>query len=244
MSTRSQFDRLKWMKAREYLESEAQRKRWSHAYLFVNSSEEKIEENISYIAKVRDCDPSDLIEIEFGEEEGKSGEIKVSEIKKLIHEISLSPLKEVRIAIIRDCERLNQSSGNMLLKALEEPPQKSMFLLFCNDLEQVLPTIRSRCRVVYDYRKVESKESHKYSGLLDLNFAGASKKFDEIVKGEEVEAFLAEITGLYRKRMMESKENNYFRAIYEIDDVKKAIKNNVNPRLALENLYLKLKKIA
>jgi DNA polymerase III subunit delta' len=51
-----------------------------------------------------------------------------------------------RVCIVDTVDDLNASSANALLKVIEEPPQRSLFLLVCNAPARVLPTILSRCR--------------------------------------------------------------------------------------------------
>jgi DNA polymerase-3 subunit delta' len=53
-----------------------------------------------------------------------------------------------RIAIVDSVEELNVSGENALLKVLEEPPPRSLLFLISNAPGRVLPTIRSRCRVL------------------------------------------------------------------------------------------------
>ena len=53
-----------------------------------------------------------------------------------------------RVAIIDPVEELNASGENSLLKVLEEPPPRSLLLLVSNAPGRILPTIRSRCRVL------------------------------------------------------------------------------------------------
>jgi DNA polymerase-3 subunit delta' len=53
-----------------------------------------------------------------------------------------------RIAIVDSVDELNASSANALLKVLEEPPRRAMLLLVSHAPGRVLPTIRSRCRVL------------------------------------------------------------------------------------------------
>jgi DNA polymerase-3 subunit delta' len=53
-----------------------------------------------------------------------------------------------RIAIVDSVEELNRSGENSLLKILEEPPPRSLLLLVSNAPGRVLPTIRSRCRLL------------------------------------------------------------------------------------------------
>jgi DNA polymerase-3 subunit delta' len=51
-----------------------------------------------------------------------------------------------RVCIVDTVDELNANAANALLKVLEEPPQRSLFLLVTNAPARVLPTIQSRCR--------------------------------------------------------------------------------------------------
>jgi DNA polymerase-3 subunit delta' len=53
-----------------------------------------------------------------------------------------------RIVIIDSADEMNRSSANAILKLLEEPPRAAVFLLVSHAPGQLLPTIRSRCRVL------------------------------------------------------------------------------------------------
>ena len=53
-----------------------------------------------------------------------------------------------RIAIIDSVDELNNEGANALLKILEEPPQRALLLLVSHSSAHVLPTIRSRCRLL------------------------------------------------------------------------------------------------
>lgn len=50
-----------------------------------------------------------------------------------------------KVIVIHQVDRLSIYTANALLKSLEEPPQQTVFLLTANNLQKVLPTIRSRC---------------------------------------------------------------------------------------------------
>jgi DNA polymerase-3 subunit delta' len=53
-----------------------------------------------------------------------------------------------RVIVVEDADRLNDASGNVLLKAVEEPPSRTVWVLCAPSPEDVLTTIRSRCRHV------------------------------------------------------------------------------------------------
>ncbi|MHA2687634.1 DNA polymerase III subunit delta' [Vibrio harveyi] len=79
------------------------------------------------------------------EKEGKS--ITVDQIRacnRLAHESS--QLNGYRVFIIEPAEAMNESASNALLKTLEEPGQKCLFLLVTQNHERLLPTIQSRCQ--------------------------------------------------------------------------------------------------
>ena len=52
------------------------------------------------------------------------------------------------VTVIEDADRLTETAANALLKAIEEPPPRGVLLLCAPSVEDVLPTIRSRCRLV------------------------------------------------------------------------------------------------
>jgi DNA polymerase-3 subunit delta' len=74
-------------------------------------------------------------------------EIRIEDVRKLIHLFQQSSgAGGWRIAIVDSVDDLNRSSANALLKLIEEPPERSLFLLIAHRPGRVLPTIRSRCR--------------------------------------------------------------------------------------------------
>lgn len=75
--------------------------------------------------------------------------IKVDEARELVLEAQARPsLGRWRVVIVEDADRLNDHSANTLLKSLEEPTARTVWMLCAPSLEDVLVTIRSRCRHV------------------------------------------------------------------------------------------------
>jgi len=71
------------------------------------------------------------------------------EAEQLLHSSALMPSRSrYRVIIVEDADRLNEVSGNMLLKSVEEPPARTVWILCSPSQDDVLPTIRSRCRVL------------------------------------------------------------------------------------------------
>ena len=73
--------------------------------------------------------------------------IKVEEIRELLSRVAWSPsMGGWRVVVMEDADRLTESAANALLKAIEEPGTRTVWLLCAPTLHDVLPTIRSRCR--------------------------------------------------------------------------------------------------
>lgn len=75
----------------------------------------------------------------------KSNTIGVDDIEIFTKNLHETIDGNYKILCIRDIERLTIQSSNKLLKILEEPPQKTLFLLTTSNKQKVLPTIYSRC---------------------------------------------------------------------------------------------------
>ncbi len=73
----------------------------------------------------------------------------IDDMRELVHRSALAPVeRRWQIMVVEDADRLGERTGNTLLKAIEEPTPKTVWLLCAPTLEDVLPTIRSRARNV------------------------------------------------------------------------------------------------
>lgn len=75
--------------------------------------------------------------------------LRVEDVRPLVTLAQQRPaLGRWRVIVIEDADRLGDISGNVLLKAIEEPPARTVWLLCAPSPDDVLVTIRSRCRQV------------------------------------------------------------------------------------------------
>ena len=78
-----------------------------------------------------------------------SDHVRIDAVRQLLGRIALRPFNAAfQVAIIDGAERLTEEAANSLLKALEEPPAHTRFLLTTSRLSDCLPTIVSRCQLV------------------------------------------------------------------------------------------------
>ena len=82
--------------------------------------------------------------------ENKQGQIGVDEAGEIVKALKLKSYEGgYKIMIIWMAEKMNTSAANKLLKLLEEPPEKTVFILVSEDEEQLITTIKSRCQVLH-----------------------------------------------------------------------------------------------
>ena len=75
--------------------------------------------------------------------------IGVDEVRELVRISALAPVgRRWQVMIVEDADRLTDQAANALLKAIEEPTDRTVWLLCAPTVEDVLPTIRSRTRLV------------------------------------------------------------------------------------------------
>jgi len=187
----------------------------------------------------------------------ETDEIQISQIRELRKALVLHSFSaRYKSVIIDQAEKMNREAASALLKTLEEPRGRTIFILICRSAEMLLPTIFSRCQLIKFYPKEPQKffdQDKRIKEIISLNKSNLAVRFQ------------------YAKELSEEKENinevlniwlNYFRNIliktingqskdYSLAKLNKIIKaieqtnllissTNVNPKLALEILMLEL----
>ena len=85
----------------------------------------------------------------FLDVENKQGYMSVRDAASLLRKLSMKSYEgEYKIAIIWMAEKMRTDTANKLLKLLEEPPEKTVFILIAEDQEELLTTIKSRTALV------------------------------------------------------------------------------------------------
>lgn len=83
------------------------------------------------------------------DEMGKNAAIAVEESRQILKRLTLKSYSgKYKVMIIWLPERMNAQAANKLLKLLEEPPEKTIFMLVSNTAEDILPTILSRTQII------------------------------------------------------------------------------------------------
>src|SRR5690554_6733186 len=76
--------------------------------------------------------------------------IKMEDVKKLVTASQFSPsVSRYRVMVVEDADRMTERTSNVLLKALEEPPPRTVWVLCAPSEADLIPTIRSRVRAIW-----------------------------------------------------------------------------------------------
>ena len=80
------------------------------------------------------------------EDDGES--IKIETVRKILERLSMTRQAPYKILLIQSLERMGVEAANSFLKMLEEPPERTIFIMTTDNVRLILPTILSRVRVV------------------------------------------------------------------------------------------------
>jgi DNA polymerase-3 subunit delta' len=99
--------------------------------------------------------------------ENKQGYMSVRDAASLLRKLNMKAYEgDYKIAIIWMAEKMRVETANKLLKLLEEPPEKTVFLLIAEDQNQLLATIRSRTALV----KIPALDANSIETALQQRF--------------------------------------------------------------------------
>tara|TARA_B100000003_G_C10889172_1_gene354466 strand:- start:168 stop:1298 length:1131 start_codon:yes stop_codon:yes gene_type:complete len=155
----------------------------------------------------------------------KQGIINVEEVIKIQKKISLkSHSGGNKVLIIWGAEKLNPQASNKLLKIIEEPPEKSYFILVTEKSSVLLPTLISRCQKI-KLPPIEVEEIEKALKKLNMN-----SNLTEIIKFSKGSwrKVLNDINNKEEKDRFENYLNNFLNASFNIKKSKKAIIDLLN----------------
>lgn len=189
------------------------------------------------------------------EDERKS--IKIEEIREVTQKLSLRPYKAKRkVCVLDNFDLATHDAQNSFLKTLEEPSGQTTIILIIEKMENILPTILSRCQVIkfLPFSKSEMLEFAKQNridinnelDIINLSF-GRPGRLLNFSKNKETIADLRELVGAKSISEIFSKIKNLNDdKVNEVLDNLLAIKYTENSRRKSNNIekILEYKKLA
>ena len=114
--------------------------------------------------------------LNFLEAGNKQGEIRVDDAHEILRLLSLKSFEGgYKVAIIWMADKMNLSASNKLLKLLEEPTDKTLFILVAENEEDIIQTILSRCQVLHFNGLSESNIAEKLITQFNIDEREAKK---------------------------------------------------------------------
>ena len=97
----------------------------------------------------------------------KSGQILTNELQEFQGKFNFTSDEPIKIGIIYEADKMIFQAQNSFLKTLEEPPQKSLFILLTKNPTRLLQTILSRCQHILLPSKLKTFDTPECSQILD-----------------------------------------------------------------------------
>jgi len=108
--------------------------------------------------------------------DNKQGQIGVDEAHDIVKSLTLKSYEGgYKVMLIWMAEKMNTSAANKLLKLIEEPPSKTIFLLVAEDEGQIINTIKSRCQILHFPPLAENVIKNALIKNYEINEAEATK---------------------------------------------------------------------
>jgi DNA polymerase-3 subunit gamma/tau len=109
---------------------------------------------------ITDGNALDIIEIDAASNTG------VENIREIIERARFAPTQaRWKVYVIDECHMLSTAASNALLKTIEEPPSRVVFILATTNPERVLNTIQSRCQK-FDFRRISPDDIFKHLSVI------------------------------------------------------------------------------
>ncbi len=163
-----------------------------------------------------------------------------------------------KVFIIRDAELMKDTTANSLLKILEEPPERILFILCVHHTDKILPTILSRCQqfhfgsdlpFILNEEQVRQQMLGAEQFLRDLPQMTCAQVMNQALVWEKDKDgllhYLAALLRVFRNLLAESctfpfGPQNNLKAALLTERAVELLRRNINQRLLLDVLFLRL----
>lgn len=246
------------------LKTHESKERLAHAYLLTGEKSAGKEDLAMAFAKALNCESGHLYEdcacgschkIETGQHpdvkwagmEEKTRSIKIEEMRDWVGQASLKPYEgKYKVFILANADKLTADASNAILKTLEEPPPRTVFILTTESRFAVLETILSRC---FEIRLKPGTTEAAENAVTDLSRQMGGRPWTDFLDDfsgkprEDVKRSLDGLMEVFRRQMQKTPVAEFLKGIDLLLETKEALEANANQKLALSRLAMRLGKI-
>ena len=186
----------------------------------------------------------------------KKSNVSVEDIRNMQKRIAIKPFGDRYAVIVAEGDHMDAISQNTLLKTLEEPPGDTVILILCEDVENLLPTIRSRC-VVYSLETGSKEDDSQIreiaENVIDLALRGAPYYRMNRITGpieqdrDKLREFIDIAEEICRDRLFERNEKGIpynqektGNDIHALEEARRKLARGMTSRYILKELLLKI----
>lgn len=185
---------------------------------------------------------------------GKEGlSVKNDVVETIQDKLNVRPVGERNVIVISDCDTMTQQAQNRLLKTLEEPPGNALIILLSENMENLAPTILSRC--VKFRIDAQSGKTLDASAEELVRMALAGRRFHELVHaaGESTRdrakagQLLDSMERVFRDMLLEGhkdirtyKSEEIGRYIEQIEEARTRLNQKMSAEYAMKELLLEI----
>lgn len=175
--------------------------------------------------------------------------VKIEEIRELVVAASLKPYEgRWKVFMIKDAGRITIEAANALLKTLEEPPDKTVFILWTESRSNLLETIQSRAFEIR-LKPLAAADSEPLTPALETLEQGNWEDFLDTFSTKPREEVKRAMDGLMvflrgrieKESRADRRHYGVVRALDVLSESKDALEANANQKLVLSRLAMKLR---
>ena len=187
-----------------------------------------------------------------------NNQIKKEQLLFIRDEISSKSLYNTRkVYVVYECEKMNVSASNTILKFLEEPSEGVVAIFVTSNQYNILDTIRSRCQIM-SLRYEETNDNYFSDEVLEfINDINKRKDYDLLLKFNYYNnnffkdkvtaiAFIKDLLRYYEVMLNKNDNNNLEEIVLVVSilaDALNKLKYNVNMKLWIDNLLISLMEV-
>ncbi|BCX13855.1 MAG: DNA polymerase III subunit delta' [Candidatus Dojkabacteria bacterium] len=159
--------------------------------------------------------------------------LKIEDLDYLLEWSSKKTEKGVKVLLIQNSQNLSEIIQNSLLKIIEEPTQNTLICLVTKNLDAIIETIKSRCRIVI-MPTYKNNLNVDFEDFLKKSYFERSIEFQKLANLDKIEQvkFLEDLSNFAIKKINKPK------ILRELIFLQKAINSSVQSNLVFDNLNI------
>jgi DNA polymerase III delta prime subunit len=209
------------------------------SYIITGGTQKEKEKKIEEQIKTWNIHPVDCVTIESDDEH-----IGIDAVRQFKKRLQLAPFQSPHtLGLIRNSQRLTAEAQNALLKLLEEPPARAYLIIETDSVDQLLPTVISRCEIRTAGAKTTNEQNpillQTIQSLIQTS-AGNKLAIIDTIATDRITAkiWVKDAIEVLRYELLHTSSYHYTVLLRLLLSAQKQLDVNVNWRLVLDNTFL------